>query len=56
MDVSEDVETFRGMIDKEKITIPLRSSKLFTLSTLYDANKELVGNKNRPQRQHGLRG
>ena len=45
MDVSEDVETFRGMIDKERITIPLRSPKLFTLSTLYDANKELVGNK-----------
>ena len=45
MDVSEDVETFKGMLDKEKITIPLRSPKLFTLSTLYDANKELVGNK-----------
>ena len=45
MDISEDVETFKGMLDKEKITIPLRSPKLFTLSTLYDANKELVGNK-----------
>ncbi len=43
MDVSEQVTTFRGMIDKEKITIPLRSPKLFTLSTLYDANEELVG-------------
>ena len=45
MDISEDVETFKGLLDKEKITIPLRSPKLFTLSTLYDANKELVGNK-----------
>ena len=45
MDISEDVETFRGMLDKEKIAIPLRSPKLFTLSTLYDANAELVGNK-----------
>lgn len=45
MDVSEHVEVFRGMLDKEKITIPLRSSKLFTLSTLYDANQELVGDK-----------
>ncbi len=43
MDVSEQVDTFRGMIDKERITIPLRSPKLFTLSTLYDANEELVG-------------
>jgi DNA sulfur modification protein DndB len=45
MDISEDVEVFQGMVDKEKITIPLRSPKLFTLSTLYDANEELVGNK-----------
>src|SRR5262245_41102689 len=43
MDVSEQVEVFRGMVDKEKITIPIRSPKLFTLSTLYDANEELVG-------------
>jgi DNA sulfur modification protein DndB len=45
MDVSERVSVFRGMVDKEKITIPLRSPKLFTLSTLYDANEELVGDK-----------
>src|SRR5439155_11467215 len=37
MDVSENVEVFRGMLDKEKITIPIRSHKLFTLATLYDA-------------------
>ena len=45
MDVSEAVDTFRGLVDKEKITIPLRSEKLFTLSTLYDANEELLGEK-----------
>jgi len=43
MDVSERIDVFRGMIDKEKITIPLKSPKLFTLSTLYDANEELLG-------------
>jgi len=43
MDVSEGVEVFRGMVDKEKITIPMRSNKLFTLATLYDANEELIG-------------
>lgn len=43
MDVSEQVDVFRGMVDKEKITIPMRSPKLFTLSTLYDANEELIG-------------
>lgn len=45
MDVSEEVEVFKGMIDKEKITIPLRSPKLFTLATLYDANEELLGDQ-----------
>lgn len=45
MEVSERVPVFQGMIDKEKLTIPLRSNKLFTLSTLYDANEEFVGGK-----------
>ena len=45
MEMSERVEVFRGMIDKDKISIPMRSLKLFTLSTLYDANEELVGDK-----------
>lgn len=42
-EISETVYVFRGMIEKEKLTIPLRSPKLFTLSTLYDANSELLG-------------
>ena len=45
MDVSEEVAVFRGMIDKERITIPIRSPKLFTLATLYDANEELLGDR-----------
>jgi len=45
MEVSEQVSVFRGMIDKERITIPLRSPKLFTLATLYDANQELLGDR-----------
>jgi DNA sulfur modification protein DndB len=45
MDTSEQVDVFRGMVDKEKITIPMRSEKLFTLSTLYDADEELIGDK-----------
>jgi DNA sulfur modification protein DndB len=43
MDLSEAVDAFRGMIDKERVSIPLRSPKLFTLSTLYDATEELIG-------------
>ncbi len=45
MEVTEAVRVFKGMVDKERITIPLRSPKLFTLSTLYDANEELIGTK-----------
>jgi DNA sulfur modification protein DndB len=45
MEVSEQVEVFRGMVDKEKVTIPLRSSSLFTIAALYDANEELLGKK-----------
>ena len=45
MAVAEAVHSFRGMIDKEKLTIPLRSPKLFTLTSLYDANEELIGPK-----------
>ncbi len=39
MDVTEQVPVFKGMIDREKLTIPIRSEKLFTLSTLYDARQ-----------------
>jgi len=45
MEITEKVPVFKGMIDKEKLTIPIRSEKLFTLSTLYDANEELIGTK-----------
>src|SRR5918993_4721454 len=45
MDVSEQVPVFQSMVDKEKVTIPLRSAKLFTISALYEANEELLGKK-----------
>jgi DNA sulfur modification protein DndB len=45
MEVSERVDVFRGTVEKEKVTIPLRSSKLFTIAALYEANEELLGRK-----------
>jgi hypothetical protein len=51
MEVSEQVDVFRGTVDKEKITILLRSPKLFTISALYEANEELLG-KNILNRDH----
>ncbi len=43
--VAEKVDVFRGLVDMERVSIPIRSEKLFTLSTLYDANKAFLGNK-----------
>lgn len=43
MEVSERVAVFQGMIDKERIILPILSEKLFSLAILYDANKELLG-------------
>jgi DNA sulfur modification protein DndB len=45
MEVAERVDVFRGTVDKEKVTIPLRSPKLFTIAALYEANEELLGKK-----------
>ena len=43
LQMAEHVSVFTGMVDKERISIPLRSDKLTTLSALYDANTELLG-------------
>jgi DNA sulfur modification protein DndB len=41
MRIAEIIPVFQGMLDKDAVSIPARSSKLFTLSALYDANSEL---------------
>ena len=43
LDAVEKVSVFRNVVDKERVSLPLRSPKLFTLSAVYDASKELVG-------------
>ncbi len=45
MDLAEQVDVFRDTLEKEKVTIPRRSPKLFTISALYEANEELLGKK-----------
>ena len=44
--VSEAVPAFIGMIDTEKVSLAARNPKLFTLSSLYEANRSLTGDKN----------
>jgi DNA sulfur modification protein DndB len=39
----EKVPAFNGLVDKEAISLPVRSPKLFTLSSIYDATVELLG-------------
>src|SRR2546430_17369753 len=43
LDVCEKVAAFQGMVEKDSVSLPARSAKLFTLASLYDANKELLG-------------
>ncbi len=42
LDVIKLVDVFDGMVDRDAISIGIRSPKLFTLSTMYDSNKELL--------------
>src|SRR5688572_14574447 len=41
LDVCEKVPVFKGMVDKDAVSLPVRSPKLFSLAALYDANDEL---------------
>jgi DNA sulfur modification protein DndB len=43
LDVCEKVAPFQGMVEKDSVSLPVRSAKLFTLASIYDANKELLG-------------
>jgi len=43
--VAEQVPAFIGMIEMEQVSLAARNPKLFTLSSLYEANRNLVGDK-----------
>jgi len=43
LEVVEKVAVFKGMVDKDAVSLPVRSAKLFTLSAIFDATRELVG-------------
>jgi DNA sulfur modification protein DndB len=42
LDVCESVPVFKDMVDKDAVSLPVRSRKLFSLAALYDANEELL--------------
>jgi DNA sulfur modification protein DndB len=40
--LTERVDVFKGLVDKDRVSLPLRSPKLFTLGALYDATNGLL--------------
>lgn len=42
LEACERVPVFKGMVEKDAVSLPVRSPKLFSLAALYDANKELL--------------
>jgi DNA sulfur modification protein DndB len=45
LDVIESVPNFKGFVDKDAVSLPVRSPKLFSLAALYDANEELLATR-----------
>jgi len=41
--ISERIEVFKGLVDKDRVSLALRSPKLFTLAAIYDATNALLG-------------
>src|SRR5579883_3525600 len=41
--IIERVEAFKGLVDKDRVSLALRSPKLFTLAAIYDATHALLG-------------
>jgi len=46
--VAEHIDEFKGMVDKDRISLPLRSPKLFTLGAIYDAASALLVSVSEP--------
>lgn len=47
--ISETVPGFKGLVEQERTTIPNRSVKLFTLSSIYEGTSLLLGKSKRDQ-------
>jgi DNA sulfur modification protein DndB len=43
LEVGEKVPVFRGRVEKDQVSLSARSAKFVTLSSLYDANVQLLG-------------
>jgi DNA sulfur modification protein DndB len=43
LSVTERIEVFKGKVDKDRVSLSLRSPRLFTLAAIYDATNALLG-------------
>ena len=41
--ITERVDAFKGLVDKDRVSLALRSPRLFTLAAIYDATNALLG-------------
>ena len=56
VNVAEQLNVFKGMVDKDTVSLPVRSTKLFSLAALYDANQELLkGRLGTPEKPAGMK-
>lgn len=54
LQVCEQVPVFKDQVDKDAVSLPVRSPKLFSLSALYDANCELLREREADGSPHEL--
>ncbi len=54
LEICDRIEVFKDMVDKDAVSLPVRSPKLFSLASMYDANEELL--KFQKDEEHGTHG
>jgi len=54
LEVCEKVAVFMGQVDKDAVSLPVRSPKLFSLASLYDAISELLKDKAESASHHEM--
>ncbi len=52
LEVCEKVPVFKDQVDKDAVSLPLRSRHLFSLAALYDANQELLRDRATEEATH----
>jgi DNA sulfur modification protein DndB len=54
LEVCEKVPVFKDQVDKDAVSLSVRSRHLFSLSALYDANQELLRDREEEATQHEM--